>query len=305
MRCGTCEGLVEPATRRGGVTRDVIALAYTELGHGSAVVLLHGVFGSSLDWAGLARRLSRSHRIILADLPNHGSSPRVAEMDYRCMARSVLDLLHRLGVPRASLIGHSMGGKIAAAMALIRPDAVDRILAVDVAPAATPGDLSGIVTALSGVPMSGVCSRSAFEPALAHAVPDKRTRTYLLRSLEIDGGQARWAFDLRALAANIDNLKGWPCDLERLRFNGLARFLIGDRSPVVGPYEERAIRRHFPGADIVRVANATHWLPAEQRALFMRHVSNFLALPHGPNTRPRDRPRCARAHRRATGPGCR
>ena len=63
-----------------------MTLAFTEYGEGSPVVVLHGVFGSGRNWAGMAKQLAADHRIITVDMPNHGDSPWVNEVTYELMA---------------------------------------------------------------------------------------------------------------------------------------------------------------------------------------------------------------------------
>lgn len=97
-----------------------------------AVVLLHG-FGSSLQtWDDWAQGLSRTHRVIRLDLPGSGLSPPDPAHDYRDerslqLLQSVLDTL---GLARASLVGHSMGGRIAWTFAARHPERTERLVLV-------------------------------------------------------------------------------------------------------------------------------------------------------------------------------
>ena len=59
-------------------------------------------------------------QVITVDVRNHGSSPHVAEMDYHIMCDDVECLLDKLGIAKAIVLGHSMGGKIAMVMALTK-----------------------------------------------------------------------------------------------------------------------------------------------------------------------------------------
>lgn len=96
------------------------------------VVLLHG-FGASLQtWDGWARGLSQTHRVIRLDLPGSGLSPPDPEHDYTD-ARSLkllLSLLDELDVSRATMVGHSMGGRIAWTFAAKHPERTDRLVLI-------------------------------------------------------------------------------------------------------------------------------------------------------------------------------
>ncbi len=66
-----------------------LELAYTEMGKGPPLVILHGLFGSSRNWTSVARRLGETHRVFAVDLRNHGASPWAETMDYGEMAEDV------------------------------------------------------------------------------------------------------------------------------------------------------------------------------------------------------------------------
>ena len=83
-------------------------LAYQDEGQGDAILLLHGMAGSSQTWRSVIRPLSRKYRVIAPDLLGHGSSAK-PRSDYSLGAFAVLlrDLLDELGVARATIVGHS------------------------------------------------------------------------------------------------------------------------------------------------------------------------------------------------------
>lgn len=97
-----------------------------------AVILLHGFASSLQTWDGWAHDLERDHRVIRYDMPGFGltgTDPSGDYTDARAMA-VLLGLMERLGVERASLVGHSMGGRIAWSFAAAHPERVDRLVLV-------------------------------------------------------------------------------------------------------------------------------------------------------------------------------
>ncbi|HLM07694.1 MAG TPA: alpha/beta fold hydrolase, partial [Blastococcus sp.] len=79
---------------------------------GPDVVFVHGLFGQGKNWTTIAKGLTDRHRVALVDLPNHGHSPWTERVDYLDMAQLLADELEHLGEP-VTLVGHSMGGKVA------------------------------------------------------------------------------------------------------------------------------------------------------------------------------------------------
>ena len=111
-----------------------VKLKYITQGCGEAVILLHGLFGSGSNLGLLSRTLSSSHMIISPDLRNHGKSPQCQEMNYPCMADDIIELMDDLDIIKATLIGHSMGGKVAMQVALNHVHRVSKVIIADISP---------------------------------------------------------------------------------------------------------------------------------------------------------------------------
>ena len=97
-----------------------------------AVVLLHGFAASLQTWDAWAEGLAATHRVIRIDLPGSGLSPPDPAHDYRDerSLQLLIALLDQLGLSRASLVGHSMGGRIAWTFAARHPERTDRLVLV-------------------------------------------------------------------------------------------------------------------------------------------------------------------------------
>jgi len=86
------------------------------------IFIIHGLFGSLSNLSGLARELVSDFDIILVDVRNHGRSPTNKSMTYPEMANDIFELADSLDIKEFSVIGHSMGGKIAMSCALLKPE---------------------------------------------------------------------------------------------------------------------------------------------------------------------------------------
>src|SRR5437764_5369286 len=144
-RCSAREGIGMP-----------LKLAADEFGSGPPLAILHGLFGSGRNWRSVAQQLAARHRVVTFDLRNHGASPWADGMSYGEMVEDLRVSLRARGIGRAALLGHSMGGKVAMLMALLHPGAVDRLVVVDIAPAANPPSLLAHIHAMRAVDLRGV-----------------------------------------------------------------------------------------------------------------------------------------------------
>ena len=109
-------------------------LFFRKTGQGPAVVILHGLFGSSVNWINVAKEISDHFTVYTPDLPNFGKSPHTSELSYDILADAVWKFMDAQNMVSVRLAGHSMGGKVAMHMALSRPQRLDALVVVDIAP---------------------------------------------------------------------------------------------------------------------------------------------------------------------------
>lgn len=258
-----------------------VHLASLEEGSGPPLAILHGLFGSGRNWAAIAARLAAHWRVIRLDLRNHGGSDWADGMDYKALAADVHAALAALGIAKFALLGHSMGGKTAMVEALVNPGAVERLVVVDIAPVAYPPRHLGHAEAMRAVDLTAARRRGDADRQLAAAIPDAAERAFLLQNLVFDThfaqGRPRWRLNLAAIAHAMPALTGFPSFAPGARYDGPALFVAGGRSDYVRPEHEPEIRRLFPAARIARIADAGHWLHAEQPQQFLDLVTRFLA----------------------------
>jgi pimeloyl-ACP methyl ester carboxylesterase len=247
-----------------------------EAGQGDPVVLLHGLLGAGQNFGAVQKALAAEGRRVLAlDLRNHGASPHAAGMAYAEMAADVAETLQAGGAWPAAVVGHSMGGKVAMALALTRPEGVSRLLVADIAPVTYPTPLfNRYVAAMRAIPLRPGLARREADAALVEAVPNPALRGFLLQNLLLAEDPPRWRIPLDVIAEQMPVIGGWP-DLPG-RYDGPVTVLAGDRSDYIQPEHHALFRRHFPAARFESIA-AGHWLHSENPADFLAAAIRFLA----------------------------
>ena len=250
-------------------------LHFKESGRGPAVILLHGLFGSSDNWHYLALKLADSFHVLAVDQRNHGQSPHSDEMDYRLMAADVNKLMDARGLASALVIGHSMGGKTAMQLALQFPERVEKLVVADMAPRPYAPAHELIFAAQLALDLEIFSSRQEIEDALAPAIPNLVLRRFLLKNLGRDAaGQFFWKINLRGLADNYGKLREAIAGPAPFRKPTL--FIRGGKSDYIRPEDEPLIRQLFPRSEIHTVADASHWVHADKPEEFGRLVLDFL-----------------------------
>jgi pimeloyl-ACP methyl ester carboxylesterase len=209
---------------------DGVPIAYTTMGAGAPIVLLHGFTETAASWqeAGYVDRFVQAGRqVVLIDCRGHGGSGKphdAAAYGGDKRARDVLAVLDALGLPEADLVGFSMGGLIALATALRFPERVRRLIVIgahpfaqDMAPyrLAVADGMGSWLSLLNGlgVPLSSDTRRRllandirALQACVAHDRPDASAALVALRAplLAIAGTQDPMFAAVRAFAERVD-----------------------------------------------------------------------------------------------------
>jgi pimeloyl-ACP methyl ester carboxylesterase len=275
------------------VTDDGLA-ARTVGDAGSRVVFVHGLFGQGKNWTTIAKGLADRHRVTLLDLPNHGHSPWTERVDYLEMAEQVAAELEKFGEP-VTLVGHSMGGKVAMQLALRRPELLRALVVVDVAPVDYPesggrtedldeeaSPFAAYIAAMRALDLDRLRARDDADDALRSAVPSRMVRSFLLQSLVREGADGwRWRLNLEALARDLGRLRRFPQPPPGATFDGPVLWIAGVNSHYVLPDDRPRMDALFPATRLVRVKNAGHWVHSEQPEVFLETLRRFLETVEG------------------------
>ncbi|WP_372965068.1 alpha/beta fold hydrolase [Marinobacter sp.] len=251
-------------------------------GQGEPLILLHGLFGSLENLGGIARRLEDSWQIHALDQRNHGSSPHTSEMNYPAMAADVVAYMDSKGIDKASVLGHSMGGKVAMQVALSYPERVQSIIVADIAPVTYPPRHDAILEGMKKLDLHGVASRNAADARLAEYVEIVGVRQFLLKNLErIPEGERtqddlmfRWRLNLPVIDAAYRNLAAAPEGSGP--YEGKVLFIKGADSAYIQDKHQNTIRTLFPGAELKVIEGTGHWLHAEKADTFAALCRRFL-----------------------------
>jgi esterase len=251
-----------------------VALAFQERGSGPPVLILHGLFGSAGNWAGVARVLGDRFRVLSLDLRNHGASPWEPRMDYPALAEDVAEFIAAQKLGHAAIIGHSLGGKVAMTLALSAPRLVERLVVVDIAPVPRAATHLAEVEAMRGLDLVSVTRRAAADALLKPRIPDDAERAFLLQNLVFGEDGPRWRINLDAISSGMDDMAGFPAF--SAPYPGPVLVVRGALSDYVQDRDLPAFRRLFPAYRLVTIDGAGHWLHAERPQQFLDAVTPFL-----------------------------
>lgn len=253
----------------------VVNLFHVDLGGAGKppMLVLHGLLGSSRNWQTTGRDLAAHFHVLALDARNHGRSPHAEDMSYESMAGDLLAWMDGEALSKATLVGHSMGGKIAMLLACRHPERVERLVVVDVAPRdySWQGHRAEFL-AMNELNLANLQSRQEAEMRFEARVPDLGMRKFLTTNLSRDdAGRWAWAINLPVLTAALPRLEKDALAADD-RYDGPVQFILGGRSRYVQESDHEVIRRHFPSARFTTIDGAGHNPHMDAREAFVRAV---------------------------------
>ena len=158
--------------------------------------------------------------------------------------------------------------------AVSRPERIQALVVVDIAPKAYPIHHQGYINAMKSIDFNTIHSRGAVDAILAKSVDNAGIRQFFMKSLHWQTKEkVAFRFNLEALEDQLQEV-GTP--LEFGYFDRPTLFIAGGASGYIAAEDEDAILDHFPAAHIETIANAGHWVQAEAREPFSGLVVDFL-----------------------------
>jgi esterase len=254
-----------------------VQLAFEALGEGPPVVILHGLFGAGRNWTQIAQSLAAGYRVYLPDARNHGASPWAETMSYAEMAFDVLALIEGEQLQRPFVVGHSMGGKTAMALALGHPEAIGGVAVIDIAPECYADQFASHVSAMRGLDTAAAASRRQIAQVLVHSLGGTAPAQFMMQNLRRQNERFDWRLNLMATALCMPDLCGFPQQLLRERYSGPALFFAAAESDYVRPDSHARIRDLFPGAQLEHIADAGHWVHADQPEALLCGLHDWLS----------------------------
>eukprot|EP00388_Colpodella_angusta_P032017 GDKK01025226.1.p1 GENE.GDKK01025226.1~~GDKK01025226.1.p1 ORF type:complete len:328 (-),score=67.97 GDKK01025226.1:121-1083(-) len=256
-----------------------------------AVCLVHGLLGSKVNFRSFSKAL-HSSEVVTADIRNHGDSMHVDSMNVDEMAQDIIDTMDHLGHKKFYMAGHSLGGKVAMAVALLHPDRLQGLIVLDM----SPQDLKDIdrPTTREGYSSRHILSvLAALEPQLP-SMSRKQIEEHLKQEMPLmtpgmtgflmqnvvphpmdPSGSAFKSFISQINKRYDEELSSW--DYMGLTASLPSLFLSGGNSYYVSDKARNVIIPSiFPMAQCKVIEGAGHWVHADKPTQVLEQMNKFM-----------------------------
>ncbi len=253
-------------------------LPYISAGVGQPVVLLHGWGGFKEMWWTTMRVLSPSYHIVAFDWPGHGCPTRVSGQPVlETLPRLTVDSCRALGISPVVLVGHSLGGNVAARVALEDPALVSRLVLVNAAIDAeylSPSSRLGIHPRIGRHLLR--LSRGVASPLswLGRHVPHAHGGGFLLPLARRQRYQSR--VEIPVLFEYLSALHQGSIGDQVRSIQQPTLVVVGKKDPLVAPMQAYELAHRIPNAQLRRIQGAMHCPMDERSVVFNRILLDFL-----------------------------
>jgi pimeloyl-ACP methyl ester carboxylesterase len=263
-----------------GLADEPLRIAWTDLGDGPPVILLHGIPTWSFLYNEVIPLLANGLRVIAPDFLGHGYSDRRDFFDRSLLAQTemILRFMDHLGLERSSFVGHDTGGGVSLIMGVHHPDRVEKLVLTN-------------VVAYDSWPIDDMIalgnpnwrSKSPLEVAnfVASGLPDGLHNMDRLTAAFRDGIVAPYS-DEEGKISLIRNASALNTNHTTMLVRNHGRIsaptlcLWGVHDPWQTIRDGERLSQEIPGAKLVRVEDASHWIPHDTPDVFADHVRTFI-----------------------------
>jgi haloalkane dehalogenase len=256
-----------------------LQMAYTDVGEGEPVLLLHGIPTWSFLYADVIPLLEPHCRVIAPDFLGHGWSDRRDRFDRSLIAQTdaVLALLDELGIERVTVVGHDTGGGVALILAIDHPERVARLVLSNVVaydswpigdmvalsdPSWREKSVSEVVDFVAEGLADGIHNADRLTPAFREGIvapyADKEGKISLIRNAS--------ALNTNHTMALVDR---------HAEITAPTLVLWGQHDPWQTIVDGERLAEEIPDAQLVRV-EASHWIPQDAPVEFAERIVSFL-----------------------------
>lgn len=239
------------------------------------LIILHGLFGSKQNSRTLASKLkAQGMQVYVLDQRNHGDSQHSAQHTYKLMAQDVAQFIKTNNIETPHVIGHSMGAKTAMALALLEPQLVDKIVAVDNAPLAheLSKDFSVYLEGMRACSSLRTGDQKKMLETIHPFCKDLSIAYFLLSNFKKINGKYVCRIPLDVIERSLPNIADFEV---QGRCPNELMLVRGSTSPFVPESAIPKTKKLFPNT-CVHTLNSGHWVIQEQPVKFLNLLTKFV-----------------------------
>lgn len=260
-------------------------LFYREYGVGPPLIFIHGFLGMSDNWIPVGKSLSNIHKVYIPDIRNHGQSPHSKEHNYNVMSSDIKEFMLYHKITKATLIGHSMGGKLVMNFAGIFPGLVESIIVIDISPRSYLNDKKKsekvfdhkeLLHFMKDFDIKNIKVRKEVYSASNKKFGDEFINQIIQKNIKRNSDKSfSWKLNLNVLIDNIEHIA------DRIEISGKSDkikslFIFGNESPYFSEKDYKSVKDNFPDSYVKVIKKSGHNIHIDNKERLIEEIKQFL-----------------------------
>ena len=241
------------------------------------LIIIHGLFGMSDNWIMIAKAFAKERRVIIPDLRNHGQSPHSELFTMNLLVEDILELTKSEHSKSPIIIGHSLGGRIAAKLAFTHSEAVSKLIIADM----NLGEIKlrpehqSLFLLMKTYSLKDMKSIGEIDSFLKQYVNSERIRMFILKNIRKNKeGVFDWKLNFPVLMDAFNSLM--PQASENENYSNPTLVIRGGKSDYVTDNHFEFMKKHFNNIELKTIEGASHWLHADNPNEFVKIIKTFI-----------------------------
>ena len=252
-----------------------MTLNHKIFGDGKPLVILHGLLGSLDNWVTVSKYLAKKYKVYIIDLPNHGKSYHTKYFSYENMANDLDSFFVENGLTKFSLLGHSMGGKLALKYVDMFEDKIDKLILVDIANKNYEYTrFNHVFDAIFSISLNNLETRKDADSIVSEIIKNAGERHFILKNLKRTSQGFEWSPNINLLYSNLSAISSKIILNNKVKINTLV--ILGENSNYFTDQDKNDLSDEFEKYLIKSVKNSGHWVHAENTKGFVLALEAFL-----------------------------
>ena len=252
-----------------------MTLNHKSFGDGKPLVILHGLLGSLDNWVTVSKYLAKKYKVYIIDLPNHGKSYHTKYFSYENMANDLDSFFVEHGLTKFSLLGHSMGGKLALKYVDMFEDKIDKLILVDIANKNYESTrFNNVFDAIFSISLNHLETRKDADSIVSEIIKNAGERHFVLKNLKRTSQGFEWSPNINLLYSNLSAISSKIILNNKVKNSTL--LILGENSNYFTDQDKNDLSNEFEKYLIKSVKNSGHWVHAENPKDFILALEAFL-----------------------------
>jgi len=261
-------------------------LFFREYGAGPPLIFIHGFLGMSDNWITIAKAFSKTHKVYLPDMRNHGQSPHSDDHNYKLMSSDIEEFMSDHKITKATFIGHSMGGKLVMNFAGIFPDLVESIIVIDISPRSylnnkgifeKTTDHRELLNFMKELDIENIKERKEVLTSSKKKIGNGFTDQIIQKNIKRNTDKSfTWKLNVESLINNIDHIAGTIKISDKSK-KIKSLFIFGKESPYFSEKDFNSVKENFPESSVKVIQKSGHNIHIDKKDRLIDEIKQFLS----------------------------